>query len=386
MYAAAHPVQVVEHLPKTMGDGHVLSQTKPAAKKILAISGGKGGVGKTILSAAMAIALAERGKKVTIIDADMSGPNLHLAFGLCHPHLTIHHFFTEKQNLPDLLLKTFVPNVLLLAGAQGSLNICNMKFHLKQKFITNVRKLDADYIILDLGAGTAYNQLDFFNMADMGIIVVIPDPLAVQDGYNFIRLALYRRLLRTFRSVPHIKHIFQQTFDLINSGKNPGMQSITQKVKQLGNEYDQEWQKTLQKFKLGLLVNRVTTSNDYLECLALQIATQHILDIDLKYIHFIHQDENIRRAMVQCRPDLLMSENGIAPQDIRHVVNEMVLDEKQTFTQFKRTDEPGSNKKAPDSDTICSFRCRHWNTGVCEFQNGGHPCALTRVDQNFRYN
>ncbi|MBN1997757.1 P-loop NTPase [candidate division KSB1 bacterium] len=386
MYAAAHSVQVVEHLPKTKGEGFVLSQTKPAAKKVIAISGGKGGIGKTVLSAAMGIALAEKGKKVTVIDADISGPNLHLAFGLCPPPLTIREFFENRRmDLNQLLIDTFVPNLTLLAGAQDSLKICNMSFHLKQKFMANLRRLEAEYILLDLGAGTAYNQLDFFNMADMGIVVVIPDPLSVQDGYNFIRLSLYRRLTRVFRFVPDIQNIFQQTFNLINCGKNPTIKSISQQVQDLGEVYYQEWKKTIENFKLSLLVNRVKTSADFLECLALQIATQHLLDIDLKYIHFIHQDENIRRSVVQLRPDLLMPENGVAAKDIRHVVSEMILDEKETETKIKRGGEPENYIKPPKETFFCSYRCRHWNVGSCEFQNGGHPCPIPHVDENFRF-
>ena len=86
----------------------------------------------------------------------------------------------------------------IISGASDHLEVANLKHFQKLKLIRHLYKLPADYVILDLGAGTTYNTLDFFNIADQGILSVIPEPTSIENSHRFLKSAMYRKL----RDVP----------------------------------------------------------------------------------------------------------------------------------------------------------------------------------------
>ena len=141
--------------------------TEIAGKKVWAVAGGKGGTGKSILSANMGIALAKMGNKVILVDADLGAPNLHTCLNIRKPEFTLNDYLTKKvPNLESVLLDTPNENLKLISGGTELLGLANIHYQKKMKLIRNLEKLDAEFIIVDLGAGTAYNTLDFFNLSN----------------------------------------------------------------------------------------------------------------------------------------------------------------------------------------------------------------------------
>ena len=91
-------------------------------RTVYAVGGGKGGVGKTVLTASLGIGLASLGHQVVIVDADLGGANLHTCMGILEPEFTFYHFYTlQKDTLADILLDTPVENLKLISGACGTL-------------------------------------------------------------------------------------------------------------------------------------------------------------------------------------------------------------------------------------------------------------------------
>ena len=173
------------------------SEKKP--RRIIAISGGKGGVGKTIITAIIGVALAEMNKKTIVLDLDFGGANLHQILGIPSPPRSLGDFIKHSNTvLQELCLETTVPNLSLIAGATGSLIASQLQFWMKQKVVRHIKNIEAEHIILDIGAGNSFNQLDYFNFADEGIIVATPEPLSIQDAYNFVKMALFRKVYRMF--------------------------------------------------------------------------------------------------------------------------------------------------------------------------------------------
>ena len=167
----------------------------PSSKKIWAVGGGKGGVGKSLVSANVAICLALMGNKVVAVDLDLGGANLHTCLGLPIPSVTLSDWVSKKiTNFEDLLVSTPINNLKIISGAQDELGMANLKHMQKNQIIRKLGDLDADYILFDLGAGTAFNTIDFFITADKGILVVLPEPTSIENTYRFIKSVFYRRL------------------------------------------------------------------------------------------------------------------------------------------------------------------------------------------------
>lgn len=162
---------------------------------IYPIAGGKGGIGKSFITANIGCLLAKRGKKVLLADLDLGGSNLHTLLGIKHTSLGLNDFLNKsKKELADVITPSPVPNLSLLTSKNCSMEVANLYYAQKQKIINAIRHLPYEYILLDLGAGTNFNTLDFFLISRKTILVFTPEPTSIEIGIRFIKAAYYRRL------------------------------------------------------------------------------------------------------------------------------------------------------------------------------------------------
>ena len=143
-------------------------------RTIIPIASGKGGVGKSFIAANLAIALAKLGKQVIVADLDFGGSNLHTCLGIHNTNPGIGDFLRARYSkLEDLLVETENENLKFLAGDVRSPFLANMHHSQKMRLINNLRKLECEYLILDLGSGSTYNTLDFFGITQLGMITFL---------------------------------------------------------------------------------------------------------------------------------------------------------------------------------------------------------------------
>ena len=115
--------------------------------KVWAVGGGKGGVGKSLVTANLSICLALMGYKVVAIDLDLGGANLHTCLGVSVPETTLSDYLTKQvANLQDLVTPTYIENLSLISGAQDDVGMANLKHLQKTKILSKLAELDADYI------------------------------------------------------------------------------------------------------------------------------------------------------------------------------------------------------------------------------------------------
>jgi len=166
--------------------------------RVWAIGGGKGGVGKSVLAVNLGVVLAKRRQRVIVVDADLGGANLHTLLGMPDPELTLSDYIDRRvSSLHDIVLSTSIPGLHLVSGAHALLEMANPKHGQKRRILSHIHELDADHVILDLGAGTSINVLDFFLVSNRGILVVVPEPTSVENAYHFIKAAFARKLKQT---------------------------------------------------------------------------------------------------------------------------------------------------------------------------------------------
>jgi flagellar biosynthesis protein FlhG len=166
-----------------------------AARRIVAIGGGKGGSGKSLFAVTLAVELARRGLHPLLVDCDLGGANLHTFLGIEAPRPALSDFVLRRvESLASLVLRTPVPGVGLIPGARNAVQVANPLYQQKQRLLRELRRLDAEVVILDLGAGSHANVVDFFLLADNGILVVVPEPTSVENAYLFLKAAFLRRL------------------------------------------------------------------------------------------------------------------------------------------------------------------------------------------------
>lgn len=168
--------------------------------RIVSVASGKGGVGKSVVAANLALLLAKTGRRTVLADLDVGGADSHILFGLLHPERTLTDFLARRVDRLDALAQPLPihPHLKLIAGTGDTLATANLSYSKKKRLIRHFQEVEADVIVADIGAGTNYHALDFFLMADHHVAVATPDPTSVLDLYRFIKLAAVRRVLSCF--------------------------------------------------------------------------------------------------------------------------------------------------------------------------------------------
>lgn len=232
--------------------------------KIWAVGGGKGGVGKSTVSVFLAFWLAQMGKRTIIMDIDFGGANLHSLMGISNPPRTLNDFITRKyESLEDICIDTEVKNLHLICGASEILSLANPLFAQKLKIIQNISRLDADYVVLDLGAGTSFNVLDFFLIADKKIVVMTPQPTSIQNSYAFIRNAVYRKLSRLSNQNPSLNALIKIAMNTKNEFKVQTIKELFQIIQELsGKEITESLQKEIAEIQPAVITNMIENPTD----------------------------------------------------------------------------------------------------------------------------
>lgn len=361
-------------------------------KIVYAVGGGKGGVGKTSLTASLGIGLAALDYNVVTIDADLGSANLHTCMGILDPEYTFYHFYTmQRESLNDIMLDTPVKNLKLISGACGTLGLANPQYFQKQRFISQLRELNADFILLDLGAGSSYNVIDFFIAADQGILVTTPDPMAIQDTFNFLKVAFLRKLVREFKNNDLVLEVLEREMDAKRGRMNSTMMDILREIEKADQESANKINRSLREFKPLLIMNMIHSADEIKEGDTFKIAAKELLSIDVDYIGYIEYDDQVRKSIKELRPFILDNPKSKASKSLARLISTGLL-KKDGWKGFKEKhrviknvsidadDYPKTNLQ--ESATICSINCIYW--GDCEYQEGGLPCSIRHMAPIFK--
>jgi flagellar biosynthesis protein FlhG len=293
-------------------------------KQIWAIGGGKGGVGKSLVASSLAIALSRMGNKVVAIDLDLGGANLHTTLGVDLPKQTLSDFLNHRvAGIESCVVPSGIPQLELISGAQDSIGIANLPMAQKLDLLQHIRKLDADYLVFDLGAGTSYNTLDFFLYSDIGIITLLPEPTSIENSYRFIKSAYFRHLMNC-PSLSEVRPLVEMAMD----SKNPlGIKSpadLFREVNKSSPESGLKLKKEIEKFKPKLIVNQARTQTDVDIGTSVKTVCRKYFGIDMDYIGHLDYDSAVWQAVRRKRPLMLEFPNSKLVSSIEQIAQSII--------------------------------------------------------------
>lgn len=277
---------------------------------LISVASGKGGVGKSIVSVNLAVTLAKTGHKVLLADLDVGGADAHIMFGELNPPVTLTDFLNKRvDRLDDVAIPVaFHPNLRLIAGTGETLATANMAYARKKRLMKHFRDLDADIVILDIGAGTHYHALDFFLMADIHLTVATPEPTSVLDLYRFIKLAAIRRVLACFLARSPMSEVLS----------NRDFTSV-EEVMEVAGATDAEGRDVaaaaLRSFRPGLIINR-TSGRSQVNVLYLRKILQDYVGGDLMMLGEIPEDPAVSQSVRKFLPVIEFAPQSLAAKGL----------------------------------------------------------------------
>jgi flagellar biosynthesis protein FlhG len=288
-------------------------------RQVWSIGGGKGGIGKSLLTAALGWQLARMGRRVVLVDADLGGANLHTCLGLPGPERTLGDFIQRRvEKIEDVVVDTPFPRLRLVSGASDFLGAANIKYQQKVRVLNKVRSLDVDVVLIDLGAGTSHNIIDFFLVSDIGILTVVPEPTSIENGYRFIKSALYRRL-RGAATTEAAREVIDSALDPKNAAGIRSPLELLAAVEKESAESVLPLRRAMGEFQPRFVVNQVRGTPDGAVGHQLVTACARHLGIRASYAGAVRHDDAVWQCVRRRRLFAAEDPDGRAAQDVGHV-------------------------------------------------------------------
>jgi flagellar biosynthesis protein FlhG len=305
---------------------YILQET--SYKKVWTVAGGKGGTGKTAMTANMGIAMATMGYQVILVDADLGGANLHTILNIKHPKLTLTDFLNRRvENLNDILLPTPSENLRLISGGSDMVGIANIPFQSKKRLQSHLELLEADFIIIDLGAGSNFNTLDFFILSNEGFIICNPEPTSKINAYSFLKSVVYRLIGREFKKGTRINDLIVRE-GMNNKNGSLAIPELIKRINAVDPESSMKIRKLLSNFHPKIILNRLRRFNQEREGLQFTALTEKYLGISVEYLGMVRDDSHVVDSSELMMPVVLQFPGCGASKDIYMLVGKLGIEDK----------------------------------------------------------
>lgn len=270
---------------------------------ILPVASGKGGVGKSAVSANLAITLAQKGKRVILCDFDFGGANLHTLLGLKNNQAGMGNFiYRQSGTLAELVQETGIENLCFIAGDCLFPGTANMDFFMKKKIMKELPLLDADYVILDLGGGSSYNVLDFYLLTYNSILVTTPEITSIMNAYSFLKASAFRFFVHQF---PNRSPERERINEFVKSVSTGTESSFTALMDTICAEFPESGSKAcleLSRFNPQVILNIGASSQDLEMGRRLRSLVNSKLNVRMDFVGFIPSDPNAALAVARRTP------------------------------------------------------------------------------------
>jgi flagellar biosynthesis protein FlhG len=263
------------------------------------IGGGKGGSGKSFITSSLGRLSAGLGKKTLVIDLDLGAANLHTLVGVPYPQKGFSDFIRKKiPQLEDTVVETPVENLFLISGAHDNFDIANLSYEKKIKTLRAIARLDYDRVLLDLGAGTSFNTLDFFLISQNGIFITTPEPTSIENAYRLIRSIYFRRIRYCFNGTG-FKALEDEVDRQFGDGSVSKPECMMKVIAQMHPEKYGQLQDEFSAFRFKLIINQVRKQDNAVLGLQMCRMIEKHLGLHMEFVGNVAYDDHVHDAICQ---------------------------------------------------------------------------------------
>ncbi|MDR2515927.1 MAG: P-loop NTPase [Spirochaetaceae bacterium] len=302
--------------------------------RIIPVASGKGGVGKSLVSANLGVAFAQAGQRVVVADLDLGASNLHLVLGHHAPARGLGHFLNDiKSGFAGVIAETDIPNLRFIPGDGEIPGMANLRASQRNSLVRHLLSLknDTDILVLDLGAGTHQSILDFFLLSTRGLVVSAPAVTAILNAYVFLKNAVFRLMYSIFRrGTPAGLYLEQMRKDV--SGKN--RQYIPQMLKEIARidpEASARFEQNMTHFHPRLIMNMIEDPADADVAMKIRRSCEAYLGIGIEHLGVMYRDSLQDTALASRLPIVLYKPHSVLAQGIYRIAEKILQTEDENF-------------------------------------------------------
>lgn len=283
---------------------------------IVAIAGAKGGVGKSMVCSNLAIQFAQAGLKTTLLDLDLGAANLHTLLGVSRSCRGWTQWLVNPtEDLSKFQVVTKQENLKILPANGYRPGVAEISNELQTKLIDQIRNLDSEIVLIDLGAGSHKSTLDFFTLADIKVIVTTTESTSLLNNFEFLKNVLYQSFCRASQHYPEILKI-------VHEFKNDISLKLSQLIKRV-EEKDSFFSETLidicRSLNVNVVFNQVRKVEEVHKAVRLKKIVQKQLSLELIYPGFIFFSEEVVASMQKKLPISYISPLSIVTQIFKRI-------------------------------------------------------------------
>jgi flagellar biosynthesis protein FlhG len=289
-------------------------------RKIWAIASGKGGTGKTVVAVSMAAHLADLGFRVALVDVDLGCANLHTCLDIERPKSTLFDFIDRRiEHIEEVAVDTSIPRLKLISGALDPIEAAHIRYQQKRRVIRQLNTMEADVVILDLATGASLTEVELFCASDLGALVVLPEPTAVENAYRLLRMLYFQRV----REIQGYKKIVKKLPGPMKNGSMPPIEFI-RRLFELEPEWADSVSKKMENFTPGIIVNQVKAKEDRELGPGIKLVGKRYFALDMPYLGSIEYDDCVWQAVRHKKPVIIDYPHSRPSRSIRQVTEAML--------------------------------------------------------------
>ncbi|MDX2022119.1 MAG: P-loop NTPase [Deltaproteobacteria bacterium] len=289
---------------------------------MISIGGGKGGVGKSIVAGNLAVAFAQMGLRVVLVDADLGAANQHTLLGVDRASTGLLDFLERKvETLSEATSPTNVENLRLVVGTGAVPNAANISHAQKQKLMRHIRSADADVVVIDVGAGSSHNTVDFFDLGDARVLVVTAQLTSIQNAYGFLKAAVLRLLKHACVGKEQID-VFDASVGLRETER---IDDILSRVAHADAALEGHLRDVLASFDVRLVGNQVAESQDMGIFRGVGRMVRDFLAVPLPLAGFLSQTRDVHESVNRRTPVLLTNPHDENARALRAIAESLLI-------------------------------------------------------------